>query len=149
MVGISKTSAPCSSNWRESWLACSRVRVTTMRWPNSGRFSNQFSFERSFTTSPITVTAGAEKFFAAARSAMSASVPAMDCCRPVVPQRTIATGVAAAIPFALRTSAMAPIRSAPIKTIFVPGAPASRAQSISLSFRAGSSWPVTTVKLEQ
>src|SRR5882724_10088748 len=137
MVGTSNTSAPRSRNWRENWLACSRVRVTTMRWPNSGRFSNQFSFERSFTTSPITVTAGEEKFSAVASSAMSASVPAMDCCRPVVPQRTIATGVAAAIPFALRTSAMWPIRSAPIKMIFVPGAFASRSQSMSLSSLAG------------
>ena len=98
IVGISSTSAPRSSNWRESWLACSRVRVTTMRWPNNERLSNQLSFDRNFTTSPITVTVGANNFALAAASATSASVASIDCWRPVVPHCIIATGVSGDMP---------------------------------------------------
>ena len=38
------------------------ARVTTMRWPKSGRCSNQLSFFRSFTTSPMMVTVGGGNF---------------------------------------------------------------------------------------
>ena len=98
MVGISKTSAPSARRPALKPPACFRVRVTTMRLPKSGRVSNQFSWSRSATTSPKTATAGAWKPLAATFSAMSASVPRSVCCRPVVPQRTSATGVSGAAP---------------------------------------------------
>src|SRR5258706_120149 len=60
MAGISSTSAPSSVSLCESSPACSRDRVTTMCWPKSGRFSNQFNFFRNFTTSPITVSTAGE-----------------------------------------------------------------------------------------
>ena len=53
-----------------------------MRWPNSGSCSNQFSFSRSFTTSPTIVSAGGEMFSFAANFAIVASVPAADFCFP-------------------------------------------------------------------
>jgi hypothetical protein len=67
--------------------------VTTTRRPNNGRCSNQFSFPRNFTTSPMIVSTGGDSFFSTARPAMVASVPVTACCRPVVPQRIMATGV--------------------------------------------------------
>ena len=148
MVGISTTSAPSSSNCRESWLACSRVRVTTIRRPNNLRFSNQLSFDRNFTTSPITVTVGADSFARAAASAMVARVPSTERCRPVVPQCTIATGVSAGRPYLTSSSAIRPIRSVAIMTTLVPGVRATCAQSTPLKSLAGSSCPVMTIKLE-
>src|SRR5205807_10427374 len=56
-----------------SALACLRVRVTTILFPRSGRFSYQFSVSRNDTTSPNTTTAGASKLFAAAFWAISES----------------------------------------------------------------------------
>ena len=149
MVGTSRTSAPRSSSWPASWLACSRVRVTTMRRPNNERRSNQFNFERNLTTSPITATAGADSFASAASPAMVASVPSRDCCRPSVPQRTIATGVSGDMPWATSCSAIGPMRSAPIITTLVPGVRAICRQSTLLAYFFESSCPVITVKLEQ
>ena len=59
MTGISSTSAPRRRRRALNSPAWARVRVTTMRLPNRGSFSNQFRDSRSFTTSPMTTTAGA------------------------------------------------------------------------------------------
>ena len=144
MVGISITSAPCSASWRLSWLACSRVRVTTTRRPNSGRRSNQLSFFRNDTTSPMMVTAGAVNFSASTTSAMVVSVPVIVFCRPVVPQRTMATGVLAAMPLATSSAAIRRMRSTPMRTTLVPGIRAICAQSRPESGFVGSSCPVMT-----
>ena len=79
MVGTSNTSAPLSRNWRESWPACSRARVTTMRCPKNGRRSNQFSFSRSLTTLPTTARAGGPMRSRAATPATAASVLSTEC----------------------------------------------------------------------
>ena len=149
MVGISSTSAPRSVNFRESWLACSRVRVTTTRWPKSGRFSNQFSFERSFTTSPTTTTVGGPIFSRSATFAIVSRVPSIECWRPVVPQRTIATGVFGAMPSRINVSAIWPMRSVPIIITFVPGVLATCGQSMVEASLPGSSWPVIKVIREE
>ena len=80
---------------------------------------------------------------------MSASVPVMDNWRPVVPQLTIATGVVAVMPLAIRVCAIWPMCSVPIITTFVPGFFASVAQFTTQSLAVGSSWPVRMVSCEQ
>jgi hypothetical protein len=85
MVGTSRTSAPNSASRFANFPAWPVRRVTTIRFPNSGRFSNQFNFPRSFTTSPTMVSAGGEIFFSAASFAIVASVPETDFCLPSVP----------------------------------------------------------------
>ena len=145
MVGISSTSALRSASCLVSWLACSRVRVTTIRFPNNGRFSYQFSLPRSFTTSPMMVSAGGLSPAFSTASAIVASVPSTACCRPVVPQRTTATGVFSGIPFATSCDAISRMRDTPMSTTFVPGILAICAQSRLDSSLSGSSWPVITV----
>ena len=145
IVGSSKTSAPSARSPPLSTPACCRVRVTTMRLPKSGRVSNQFSFSRSFTTSPKTATAGALKPAASTFAAMSPSVPRNVCCRPVVPQRTSATGIVFAAPCSISFAVIVPIRSTPISITFVPGVAASCAKSSELPVFAGSSCPVKMV----
>ena len=73
----------------------------------------------------------------------------MDCWRPVVPQRTMAIGVAASMPWPTSISAIWPMRSVPIMMTLVPGVLATCAQSMLESSLAGSSWPVTSVSREQ
>ena len=85
------------------------------------------------------VTAGALNPVSATTSAIVSSVPEIVCCRPVVPQRTIATGVSPARPFSLSAAVILPIRSTPINTTFVPGSRAMRSQSMAVSALSGSS----------
>jgi hypothetical protein len=82
-------------------LACCRVRVTTMVWPNSGRRSNQFSVSRSDTTLPMIVIAGGASFASSTRRARSATVPTTVRCRGVVPQRIVAAGVSGDMPWSI------------------------------------------------
>ena len=58
MAGSSTGIAPSSASSRARALACRRVRVMSTRLPNSGRSSNQRSVSRRRTTSPTTVIAG-------------------------------------------------------------------------------------------
>ena len=97
----------------------------------------------------MTVMAGAANFFSATIFAIFPNLPSIDCCRPVVPQRTIPTGVSADMPCFISWSATWPIRSTPISTTFVPGIFASRSKSSELPSLEGSSCPVITVKLEE
>ena len=125
MVGSSMTSAPRSRRRLLRSPACSRVRVTTIRRPNNGRVSNQLIFDRSFTTSPITATAGDANFSRSAMPAMVASVPTIVRCEPVVAQRVSAIGVSAAAPFSTNDWQISRNRATPIRNTLVPGAFAS------------------------
>ena len=96
-----------------------------MRFPKSGRFSNQLSGCRRFTTSPKIATAGASKETASALSAMSASVPTSVFWWPVLAQRTRATGVLTGIPSSRSRPVMDRNRSMPMSMTLVPGEVAS------------------------
>ena len=67
------------------------------------------------------VSTGGDSFFSTARPAMVASVPATVCCRPVVPQRTMATGVSGDIPCAMSDLVQSDSFSVPMSTTLVPG----------------------------
>ena len=62
VAGISMTSAPRSRSFSLRRGACCVARVTTIRFPKSGRCSNQFSSSRRTTDQPITVITGAVDF---------------------------------------------------------------------------------------
>ena len=70
IAGASSTSAPSSERIADSSEACSRVRVTRTRTPDSGRVSQPPSTSRSDTTSPTTVIAGGRIFARAAADAI-------------------------------------------------------------------------------
>ena len=80
---------------------------------------------------------------------MVRKVPKTDCWRPVVAQRIMAMGVSGDMPLAMSASEIVLTLVTPISTTLVPGARATCPQSTSGSTLSGSSWPVTTVKLEQ
>ena len=145
MVGSSMTSAPRSRSDLLSPPACSRVRVTTMRLPNNGRFSNQLIFFRSLTTVPITATAGEPNFSASAISAMVVRVPTMVFWALVVAQRVSAMGVSGSAPCLTNSPLISRRRETPMTNTLVPGALASWAKSIELKPLVGSSWPVKIV----
>ena len=67
------------------------------------------------------VSTGGEIFSLTASAAIVASVPATDFCLPIVPQRTIATGVSGGIPCATSDLVQSSRRSVPMSTTFVPG----------------------------
>src|SRR5437867_5667836 len=106
--------------------------------------SNHARRSRSATTSPITVTTGGSSRARRALSAMSASVPTTVSWQSVLPQRTSATGVAAARPWATSSRAICGRRSRPISTTSVSTAVASRAQSTRPWLSDAHSCPVTT-----
>ena len=54
ITGIESTSAPNASRGSANSRDCRRSRVTIMRWPNSGSFSNQLKRSRSATTAATT-----------------------------------------------------------------------------------------------
>ena len=58
IIGASIGSAPSACRRLTNSAACSRGRVTRMRFPNSGRESNQRRCSRSAATRPITRMAG-------------------------------------------------------------------------------------------
>ncbi len=75
LTGSNSTSAPNSSRGSANSAACRRSRVTMMRCPNKGSFSNQLKRSRRETTSPITMVAGCLRLFRAIRSGRVSSVP--------------------------------------------------------------------------
>src|SRR3954452_9875028 len=105
MVGTSSGTEPKLRSRAESVPACSLVRGTSTRQPNSGLVSNQDRAVRRSTTSPITVTAGGVIRAARASSAIRPSVETTVSCSVVVPTRVMATGVSSLRPAA--TSAVA------------------------------------------
>ena len=82
IVGAGIASAPRSSSISMSSPACSSDRVTTIRFPKSGRSSNQRRWSRSPATAPTTSIAASPS---RAREAMSPSVPWMVSCDGSVP----------------------------------------------------------------
>ena len=98
MAGTSKTEAPRPRSWAARPLTWVRARVTATAVPASGPGAYQASRARRPATWPTTMTAGAWKPSARARSAMLESVPSSTSCPGMVPQRTSATGVSAARP---------------------------------------------------
>ena len=101
ITGNSTGSAPRAISRSESALACSRARVTSTRFPKSGRdrtSSNQRSVSRSRTTSPTMQTAGGVSFARFTSSTIVLSVPVTTRCFVQVPHCTSATGVSAARP---------------------------------------------------
>ena len=142
------TSAPSARNCELNPLVCLRVRVTTIRLPKSGRFSNQFKSFRRETTSPKIATAGASKPAALACSAIFSRVPTIVFCWPTVPRWTSATGRFFWLPCANISRVIAANRSAPINITWVPPSLASASKSIALSPFVGSSWPVKKVTCE-
>jgi hypothetical protein len=93
MVGTSSGTAPYSRSRTDSEAACSLVRGTSTRQPNSGLVSNHDRVSRRFTTSPTTVTAGGLIFAALASAEIESSVEITVDWSVVVPTRVIATGV--------------------------------------------------------
>ena len=93
IVGTSSGTAPYPRRRVVSEPACSLVRGTSTRQPNSGLVSNQDRASRRLTTSPTTVTAGGDIRAARASTAMCSRVEVTVACSVVVPTRVIATGV--------------------------------------------------------
>ena len=89
--------------------ACSLVRGTRTRQPNSGLVSNHDSVSRRSTTSPITVTAGGAIRAVRASAAMCSSVEVTVACSVVVPTRVIATGVCGERPDSTSALLISPI----------------------------------------
>ena len=79
IVGTSSGTAPKPRSRAESAPACSLVRGTSTRQPNSGLVSNHDSVSRRSTTGPTTVMAGGAIPAARASAAMCASVETIVC----------------------------------------------------------------------
>src|SRR5512144_2765255 len=109
MVGTSSGTAPYPRSRAESVPACSLVRGTSTRQPNSGLVSNHDSVVRRSTTSPTTVMAGGAILPARASAAMFSSVDTTVACSVVVPTRVIDTGADAGRPAATSALAMSSI----------------------------------------
>lgn len=121
IVGTSSGTAPYPRSWSDSDAACSFVRGTSTRQPNSGLVSNQDSLSRQLTTFPTMIRAGASMPLVS--DASFCSVETTVSCSVVVPRLVIAAGVESGRPAATRpfaTSATAP--SAPRMTRVVSGA---------------------------
>ncbi len=107
IVGTSSGTAPYDWSCSDSPAACSLVRGTRTRQPNSGLFSNHDRRSRVPTASPTTISAGSA-MPACLRSA--ASLPSEDTtvyCSVVVPLWVTATGVVSGLPPAMRALPMA------------------------------------------
>ena len=109
MVGTSSGTAPKPRSREDSAPACSLVRGTRTRQPNSGLVSNHDSVSRRSTTGPTTVIAGGVIRAALASAAMSASVETIVSWVVSVPVRVIETGVVASRPAATSAAAISPI----------------------------------------
>ena len=144
IVGASTHCAPAASSSSVSRLACSRARVTRIRWPNNGRSSNQRRPCRKFTTSPTTKIAGGVIPCAATSATALPTVVIRVFCCGVVPQRITAAGVSAARPLAISCVVIWGRFSTPIKNTSVSTAVASLSHCMPDSVFSGSSWPVTT-----
>ena len=115
IVGTSSGTAPYERSWSDSDAACSLVRGTSTRQPNSGLVSNQDSLSRQPTISPTTISEGASRCLVSA--ATRASVEATVYCSVVVPMEVTATGVESERPAATRPLATSPmVFSAPMIT---------------------------------
>ena len=106
IVGTSSGTAPYSRRRCDTTAACSLVRGTSTRQPNSGLVSNHDSVSRAATASPTTATAGpavlASDTPAALRSGpIRPRVEATVCCALVVPSQVMANGVASGQPAAI------------------------------------------------
>ena len=106
MVGHSMTFAPQIARRSVSLDACSRVRVTSTVWPNSGSFSFHASFSCSVTVGPTMNSAGGRTFSASAVAATVASVAVTVRCVGRVAFSTSATGVSSGRPEAMSLPAM-------------------------------------------
>ena len=95
MVGTSSPTAPKGRSCSVTSPACSFVRGTSTRQPNSGLVSNQSRFGRAFTAAPTTMLPGPASLAAFAALATSPSVDTRVRCSTVEPARTIAIGVSA------------------------------------------------------
>ncbi len=109
------------------------------------RFLPSFSDRR--TTSPTTSMAGDSIRLALAFSAMLPRVAVISLCSFQPPFSTMAAGVSAGFPAAIRAAAFCSSRETPMSTTRVPSRPAMAFQSSGDSF-PGSSWPVTMVRDE-
>ncbi len=109
IVGTSSGTPPYPRSLADRLPACSFVRGTRIRQPNSGLVSNHESDSRMPTTSPITVTAGDSMRAVRASAAISARVDTTVRCSVVVPTEVIDTGVSGSRPAAQSASAAAPM----------------------------------------
>ena len=106
IVGTSSGTAPYSRSWSETTDACSLVRGTSTRQPNSGLVSNQDSRFLAAAASPTTAMAPplvvATVTPAAFRSGpMRPRVVTTVCWSVVVPSQVMANGVASGQPAAI------------------------------------------------
>ncbi len=145
IAGYSNTSAPRSSSFLTSRLACDRALVTSTFLPNNGRISNQASASRIPTTSPITRATGAPIPASTPLPTISLIGPVTVRCFAVVPHWTSAAGRSSGTPRDTRASTMSFIPFQPITNTIVPESPASASQLMLESGLFGSSLPVTTV----
>src|ERR1700761_625923 len=106
MVGTSSGTAPYSRSRWETRAACSLVRGTSTRQPNSGLVSNQDSRSCAATASPTTATA--EPLVVArdtpaplGSGPMRPSEDTTVCCALVVPSQVMANLVASGQPAAI------------------------------------------------
>src|SRR5690625_720093 len=107
MVGTSSGTAPCSRSCSDREAACSLVRGTSTRQPNSGRVSNQFSSGWRETGRPTIISAGSTRWWFLASFCLSSatsrdSVDVTVVWRVVPPARTTDTGVLPGRPPATR-----------------------------------------------
>ena len=128
IVGTTSAVAPCPDSFAVTPPACSLVRGTRTRQPNSGFVSYQLPCSRSATTSPTTAVVG-EPSMAVARGSSSPSVVVVVDWVVVVPWEVTATGVEAARPAASRPTAAAAMSSPVPRTTTVASWSAWRDQS--------------------
>jgi len=105
IVGTSSGTAPYSRRRCETTAACSLVRGTRIRQPNSGLVSNQDSRSRAATASPTTAMAVPLVFASDTPAALRSgptrpSVETTVCCALVVPSQVMASRVASGQPAA-------------------------------------------------
>ncbi len=145
MLGYSSTSAPRSSNFFTSLLACERALVTRILLPNRGFVSNHAIVSRKPVTSPMTRAIGGPKLAWSPILAILLMGPVTTRCLAVVPHWISAAGRSPGTPRAESASTISFKLFHAITNTSVPGMAANASQLIVESGLRGSSLPVTIV----
>ena len=140
-------SAPNFSSWKVSLEAWALERVTRIFLPKSGFMATLSNHAKSFlrfTTSPTRKIHGGLIASRLAISAASSRVLVHTCCFSLVPQRIMAIGVEAGLPFSMSFEVILGRFATPMRNTRVSVALANCGQLMSEVSLVGSSWPVIT-----